>query len=143
MCVGPVVPPELASCMQWPSWQPVLECCHPISSLRLLGGCLELFRIFSCHSPPPQVLKGVSLKVSVGHTVALVGPSGSGKSTVIQLLLRLYDVEEGQVGIYSSSPTSLLSPSSPCPCSSSYLTLSPTPLSLLSSSLLPAFPLCR
>ena len=47
----------------------------------------------------PQVLDGLSLSIRAGDTVALVGPSGCGKSTVIQLLLRFFDVQEGQVHI--------------------------------------------
>ena len=47
--------------------------------------------------PEVKVLSDVSLKVNVGQTVALVGPSGCGKSTLIQLLLRSYDVDQGEV----------------------------------------------
>lgn len=43
------------------------------------------------------VLKGVSLTVSAGETIALVGPNGSGKSTLIGLLTRFYDPSEGAV----------------------------------------------
>lgn len=42
-------------------------------------------------------LDGVSLDVSAGAMVALVGPSGSGKSTIFSLLLRFYDPTEGTV----------------------------------------------
>ena len=44
-----------------------------------------------------RVLKGLSLKISSGQTVALVGPSGCGKSTTVQLIQRFYDTDEGQV----------------------------------------------
>ena len=44
-----------------------------------------------------QVLKGLSLNVKAGQTVALVGHSGCGKSTCIQLLERFYDPDVGQV----------------------------------------------
>jgi len=45
------------------------------------------------------VLKGVSLRVEKGRTIALVGQSGSGKSTLVDLLPRFYDVEEGSITI--------------------------------------------
>ena len=47
--------------------------------------------------PSIKVLQGLSLNVSNGQTVALVGSSGCGKSTVIQLLLRYYDPLSGQL----------------------------------------------
>jgi ATP-binding cassette subfamily B (MDR/TAP) protein 1 len=47
--------------------------------------------------PQAVVFDGFSLSVPAGTTQALVGESGSGKSTVIQLLLRYYDPEQGQV----------------------------------------------
>eukprot|EP00727_Mastigamoeba_balamuthi_P001841 m51a1_g11654 putative multidrug resistance protein 1 (1318) ;mRNA; r:2222-6610 len=45
--------------------------------------------------PEVDVLRGFSLRVPAGSTVALVGPSGCGKSTVAGLLERFYDVGEG------------------------------------------------
>jgi len=45
------------------------------------------------------VIKGVSLSIPKGHTVALVGESGSGKSTLTDLLARFYDVAEGEITI--------------------------------------------
>lgn len=44
-----------------------------------------------------EVLKGVSLEMDEGTTVAIVGASGCGKSTVVSLLDRLYDPEEGSI----------------------------------------------
>ncbi len=44
-----------------------------------------------------EVLRGVSLSVLSGQTIALVGPSGSGKSTMIKLLAGLYDPIKGDI----------------------------------------------
>ncbi|MGX1800794.1 ABC transporter transmembrane domain-containing protein [Brevundimonas naejangsanensis] len=49
--------------------------------------------------PDLPALKGFSLTVRPGETVALVGPSGAGKSTVFRLLLRFYDPESGLVSV--------------------------------------------
>ena len=49
--------------------------------------------------PDLPALKGFSLTVRPGETVALVGPSGAGKSTVFRLLLRFYDPQTGMVSV--------------------------------------------
>ncbi|NBB14649.1 ATP-binding cassette domain-containing protein [Caulobacter sp. SLTY] len=47
--------------------------------------------------PDLPALKGLTLTVKPGETVALVGPSGAGKSTVFRLLLRFYDPQSGAI----------------------------------------------
>ena len=46
-----------------------------------------------------NVLKNINFSIEKGQTIAIVGPSGSGKSTIINLLSRLYDVENGEIKI--------------------------------------------
>ena len=46
-----------------------------------------------------EVIKGVSLEVKPGQTVALVGPSGGGKSTLASLICRFFDVNSGSISI--------------------------------------------
>lgn len=43
------------------------------------------------------VLRGLKLKVSAGESIALVGESGCGKSTFVNLLMRFYDADFGEV----------------------------------------------
>ena len=52
-------------------------------------------------------IKGLSLHVSPGETLALVGPSGAGKSTIFDLLLRFYDPQQGRVSIEGIELTQL------------------------------------
>ncbi len=47
------------------------------------------------------VIKGMSLKIEKGRTIALVGQSGSGKSTMVDLLPRFYDIQKGEINIDS------------------------------------------
>jgi len=54
-----------------------------------------------------EVLKGLDLTVDAGEKVALVGHSGAGKSTIIQLLMRFYPVDGGQIMVDGQAVTSL------------------------------------
>lgn len=47
-----------------------------------------------------EVLRDISFEIPEGSTFGILGGTGSGKSTIIQLLTRLYEVEEGKGGIY-------------------------------------------
>ncbi len=47
--------------------------------------------------PEKQVLYDFDLEVRAGHKVALVGATGSGKTTVVNLLMRFYDVDSGEI----------------------------------------------
>jgi ATP-binding cassette, subfamily B, bacterial len=65
------------------------------------GSTLALNNVsFRYPSRPTQAaLSHFTLNIQAGETVALVGPSGAGKSTVFQLLLRFYDVSDGEVSV--------------------------------------------
>ncbi|RZH69275.1 ABC transporter ATP-binding protein [Natrinema altunense] len=45
------------------------------------------------------ILENIDFTVEGGETLALVGPTGAGKSTVLKLLLRMYDVDEGEIRV--------------------------------------------
>ena len=57
--------------------------------------------------PNIQILKRLQLSIKKGESIALVGESGCGKSTVIQLIQRLYDLENGKIEIENENIESL------------------------------------
>lgn len=46
-----------------------------------------------------EILKGVSLKVNAGETIAIVGATGAGKSTIINLINRFYEIDSGKIAL--------------------------------------------
>jgi ATP-binding cassette, subfamily B, bacterial len=54
---------------------------------------------FAYEGSQTPVLNNLTLKLSAGKRIAIVGPSGSGKSTLLNLILRLYVPDEGRVTI--------------------------------------------
>ncbi len=67
--------------------------------LRIDGGRIEFDDVVFGYDAARPILKGISLDVEPGQSVALVGPSGSGKSTIGRLLFRFYDVSHGALRI--------------------------------------------
>ncbi|WP_420859397.1 ABCB family ABC transporter ATP-binding protein/permease [Marivivens marinus] len=67
--------------------------------LEVSGGAVTLDNVSFGYDAARPILKGVSLEVGAGQTVAIVGSSGSGKSTIGRLLFRFYDVNGGALRI--------------------------------------------
>ena len=66
-------------------------------SLTKVEGLVEIDNVKFGYVPEREILHGVSVRAEKGKTVAIVGPTGAGKSTVINLLMRFYDVTDGEI----------------------------------------------
>ncbi len=62
-------------------------------------GKVELEHVYFSYDPQVKLIEDLNLAVKPGQRVAIVGPTGCGKSTVINLLMRFYDVNSGQIRV--------------------------------------------
>jgi ABC-type multidrug transport system fused ATPase/permease subunit len=72
-------------------------------ALKLTDARVELREVTFAYRPNEPVINRMSFVAEPGKVTALVGPSGGGKSTVLALLLRFYDVGEGDILIDGQS----------------------------------------
>lgn len=69
---------------------------HPADS------SVELNDVHFSYDGKNEVIRGVSMNIGAGQTVALVGPSGGGKSTLAGLMARFFDVKSGSIKVGGS-----------------------------------------
>lgn len=67
--------------------------------LPIIEGYVDFNHVSFSYKDGEPVLKNINLHVQPGERIALVGETGAGKSTIIRLLVRLFDVGEGEVCI--------------------------------------------
>ena len=64
-----------------------------------LGGGVEFKNVSFSYQKGRKVINDVSFEVPDGHVLGIVGHTGAGKSTLANLLMRMYDVDEGEIRI--------------------------------------------
>lgn len=64
-----------------------------------LKGKVEFHHVYFSYNGEKDVLKDIHFSVQPGQKVAIVGPTGSGKTTIINLLMRFYDCQSGEIKI--------------------------------------------
>ncbi len=64
-----------------------------------IKGYVEFKNIYFSYNKNVELIKNFSLNVKPGETVAIVGKTGAGKSTIVNLLMRFYDLDSGEITV--------------------------------------------
>jgi ATP-binding cassette subfamily B multidrug efflux pump len=70
---------------------------HP--KLTAAGGQVEFENVYFGYNLAESIFKGLSFTVKPGQLMAIVGPTGAGKTTLVNLLMRFYEIDSGQITI--------------------------------------------
>lgn len=67
--------------------------------LENVDGSVDIENVSFSYTPEVKLIENFNLAVDKGQRVAIVGPTGCGKTTLINLLMRFYDVNEGEIRV--------------------------------------------
>jgi ABC-type multidrug transport system fused ATPase/permease subunit len=65
--------------------------------LKITQGLVEFKNVHFSYNPDREILKGISFKINPGKVTAIVGTSGAGKTTTIDLMMKLFEINSGQL----------------------------------------------
>ncbi len=78
---------------------PEKEDCKNAKELKDVQGNVKFDRVYFSYVPEKEIIKNLSLDIKKGSKVAVVGHTGAGKTTIVNLLMRFYDINAGQIFI--------------------------------------------
>lgn len=64
-----------------------------------IRGDVEFKNVHFGYEKDKTIIKGFSTKVKAGQKIAIVGPTGAGKTTMVNLLMRFYEIDSGEISI--------------------------------------------
>lgn len=70
---------------------------HVTEKLEKAKGEVEFKDVRFGYDPEKIIIKDFSVKVNPGEKIAIVGPTGAGKTTIVNLLMRFYEINDGQI----------------------------------------------
>ena len=70
-------------------------------------GTVEIKNVYFSYTPEKKLIENLNVKIEKGWKVAIVGPTGCGKSTMINLLMRFYDVNKGEIRVTNEPITEI------------------------------------
>ena len=77
--------------------EPGMKDAEDVIELEEIRGEIEFKDVWFAYKPDEWVLKGVSFHIDPKQTVAFVGATGSGKTTILNLIVRNYEIQKGQI----------------------------------------------
>ena len=77
------------------------------AQLNEVKGDVDLKEVCFGYTAEREIIHNLTLKAPKGKTVAIVGPTGAGKTTLINLLMRFYDVDSGEITVDEKPITGL------------------------------------
>ena len=77
------------------------------AALQNVRGEVDLSHVYFSYVPDRKLIEDFTLHVTPGQRVAIVGPTGCGKTTMINLLMRFYDVDSGEIRVDGHSTQSV------------------------------------
>lgn len=70
---------------------------HVTEKLEKAKGEVEFKNVRFGYDPEKIIIKDFNVKVNPGEKIAIVGPTGAGKTTIVNLLMRFYEINDGQI----------------------------------------------
>lgn len=72
---------------------------HKLQQLTDVKGHVQFKDVFFGYNPDKTIIHDFSAEAKAGQKIAIVGPTGAGKTTIVNLLMKFYDIERGQIMI--------------------------------------------
>lgn len=70
---------------------------HKTGKLETVRGDVEFRNVRFGYQDDRMIIKDFSVRVKAGQKIAIVGPTGAGKTTMVNLLMRFYDIQSGEI----------------------------------------------
>ncbi len=65
--------------------------------LQKARGNIDFENVYFSYRPDRKLIEDLTIHIRSGQTIAIVGPTGAGKTTLVNLLMRFYDVQKGEI----------------------------------------------